>query len=293
MSDLSERVFDRGRDLPGILALIAIGRSSLHPRAFLHPGGFEWLLRRLGRGRFAVRQWFDDDALAGVVVEDSGYVIVQAALPGLDRHLWLLGQAEARLRGREAEIEVSVWDDDREQLEALGSLGYERSGTYGHELVHETLGEPAGATVPDGFSMRWLEPDLDDAYVELHRAAWSTWARSTYDRPMHDAVTAMPDFDRRLVSIVAAPDGTLAASCIGWFDPRTRTVEIEPLGTRPQFRRLGLAHAIVRETVTRSAQRGATSVMVWGVNANPVAVHLYESSGFRRRRTLREHRRAL
>ena len=141
--------------------------------------------------------------------------------------------------------------------------------------------------------MRWLEPDLDEAYVELHRAAWSTWAPSSYDREMHASVTSMPDFQRELVPIVAAPDGTLAAYCIAWSDPHTQTVEIEPLGTRPEFRRLGLARAIVHEVLQRSAERRATTVMVWSVSKNPEARRLYESAGFRSRRGLREHKRTL
>jgi ribosomal protein S18 acetylase RimI-like enzyme len=141
--------------------------------------------------------------------------------------------------------------------------------------------------------MRWLEPELDGAYVELHRAAWSTMAPSTYTRELHDAVTAMPDFDRRLVPIVAARDGTLAEYCISWLDPHTRTVEIEPLGTHPGFRRLGLGRAIVAEVMRRAAAHDARSVLVWGAHANDAALHLYESSGLRSRRLLREYRRAL
>jgi ribosomal protein S18 acetylase RimI-like enzyme len=141
--------------------------------------------------------------------------------------------------------------------------------------------------------MRWLEPQLDDAYVELHRAAWSTVKPSDYDGRLHASVTSMPDFERKLVPIIAAPDGTLAAYCIAWFDPLTQTVEIEPLGTRPGYRRLGLARAIVQEVLFRSAARQAKSVMVWGAHQNVVAFHLYESSGLRSQRVLREYKREL
>jgi GNAT superfamily N-acetyltransferase len=294
MADLTERAFDRGRDLPAVLDLVARARGSADPRAFLHPGGLQWLLRRIGHGSFTIRQWFARDALAGVLIDDSGYVIGQTAAGGMEGHLWLLEQAEARLRSwKHATIEVSVWDDDAELRGSLRSRGYEPSGTFGSELVNDAIVVRDDPKLPDGFTMRWLERGLDEAYVELHRAAWSTWMPSTYDDRMHAAVTAMPDFDRELVPIVAARDGRLAASCIAWFDPRTLTVEIEPLGTHPDFRRLGLAGAIVREVIRRSAARGAKAVMVWGVSANPVAVQLYESAGFRSGRVLREYRRGL
>jgi ribosomal protein S18 acetylase RimI-like enzyme len=294
MTALTERAFDRVRDLPDLLDLVGRARASSDPHAFLHPGGLQWLLRRLGNETFSVLRWMDGEGLAGFGVCDAGYVMVQPASSSLDQYLMLLSRAEAHLRQSDnPAIEVSVWDDDRALVSALQPLGYEPSGTYGHELTYQLVDASPRATLPDGFSMRWLEPSLDDAYVELHRAAWSTWAPSTYERRMHASITSMPDFERELVPIIAAADGTLAAYCIAWFDPRTQTVEIEPLGTRPEFRRLGLARAIVGEVLNRSAERGAKSVMVWSVSSNPEARHLYESAGFRSQRVLREYRRTL
>jgi ribosomal protein S18 acetylase RimI-like enzyme len=252
------------------------------------------LLRRLGRETFKVLRWVDGDRLAGFTVDDAGYVMLVAASPSLDPYLALLEQAEARVRQTgQGAIEVSAWDDDHELLTAFARRGYELSGTFGHELVCEPIGPLSVLRLPEGFSMRWLEPQLDDAYVELHRAAWSTRAPSDYDRRLHASVTSMPDFERKLVSIVAAPDGTLAAYCIAWFDALTQTVEIEPLGTHPGFRRLGLARAIVQDVFRRSAARNAKSVMVWGAHQNAVAFHLYESAGLRSRRVLREYKRML
>ena len=284
-----QREFDLERDLAALLVLVAGARASDHPHAFVHPGGLQWLLRRFGRANFAVSLSPD-----GVIVDDSGYVIVQAASTSVDAHLHLLGRAEEdrRRRGGSA-IEISVWDDDAEVLAAVRSLGYAPSAghEFGYELIHTIGNGPVAPALPNGFEMRWLEPDLDDAYVELHRAAWSTVAPSTYDRAAHAAVVAMPDFDRELVPIVAAPEGMLAASCIAWFDPVTRTSEIEPLGTHPGYRRRGLARAVSLEAVRRSAERGATSVLVWGVGDHRTA--LYQSAGFRPARVLREYARAL
>jgi ribosomal protein S18 acetylase RimI-like enzyme len=292
VADLAEHPFELARDLPALLAVVAEGRASHDPHAFLHPGGLQWLLRWLGHRPFEVHQWRDGAALAGAIVDDSGYVMLVSADPSLERYLWLLDRAEEGRRAHGGStIEMSAWDGDAELLSAIGSRGYAPSGTYGRELVNDDVRAARRPRLPDGFRMRWLEPELDDAYVELHRAAWSTKGPSSYRRELHDAVTAMPDFDRRLVPIAAAPDGTLAAYCISWLDPHTRTVEIEPLGTRPEYRRLGLGRAIVDEVMRRAAERDARSILVWGAHAYAVALHLYESSGLRSRRVLREYRR--
>ena len=293
MADLTRHDFDGQADMASLLSLVGRARST-DPHASLHPGGLQWLLRRLGRDDFAVHRWTDDDALAGFTVFDSGYVLIQAAHPSVDSYVALLRGTETHHRQLGATaVEVSVWEEDGEMLSQLRDLGYESSGTYGQELVHATRVAPRRPTLPNGFSMRWLEPELDAAYVELHRAAWSTRAPSTYNREMHASVTSMPDFERELVPIIAAPDGTLAAYCIAWFDPRTRTTEIEPLGTRPEYRRLGLARAISEEVVRRSAERGANSVMVWSVDKLPDARRVYESAGFVGQRMIREYRRNL
>lgn len=282
-----EREFVLERDLPALLAFVSGVRAADHPHASVHPGGLQWLLRKVGQPDFRVL--FSPD---GLVVDDGGYVMVVAASPSVDAHLHLVDRAEEDRRRRgETQLELSVWDDDTEVLSALRSQGYTLSGTEGEQLVRRTDDGPHTPALPDGFSMRWLEPGLDDAYVDLHRAAWSTIRPSTYDRAAHAKVAAMPHFDRALVPIVAAPDGTLAASCITWYDPVTRTSEIEPLGTHPRYRRRGLARAVSVEAVRRSAERGASSVMVWGVGAD--RIRLYESAAFRSARTLREHRLAL
>ena len=294
MTDLTARPFDRSRDLAELLAIVSRARTTSDPHAFLHPGGLQWLLRRLGTDTFAVRRWMKGDALAGYAVADAGYVMVLPPGPSLDAYLALLDAEElhAGNDGRAA-IEVSAWEGDREMLTALEDRGYAASGTFGHELVRELTGPLPARALPAGFVMRWLEPDLDSSYVELHRAAWmKNGVPSSYQRQMHDLVVTMPDFTRELVPIVVAPGGRLAAYCIAWFDPRTRTTEIEPLGTHPEFRRLGLGRAIVNEVFRRSAEQGASSVMVWGAHGNDVAFHLYASSGMRSRRVEREYRRA-
>ena len=103
----------------------------------------------------------------------------------------------------------------------------------------------------------------------------------------------MPDFRYDLVPIIASTDGALAAYCMSWWAPRSATVEIEPLGTHPNFRREGLATAIVHEVVRRSWALGAKYVLVWATSLNPEAKALYLSAGLRTRRLVRDHRLAL
>ncbi len=295
MGALRVRAFDQDRDLAAVLQFVGRSRARGDTGAIFHPGGLQWWLRRVGRAGFEVAVLADDDAPVGLALRDETDVIVQTDAAHAEDRRELLAWVETRVRGSaESEIFVSVADGDDGLRRTVLSRGYAPSERYGYELVYDLAAEPGAPELPPGFEMISLTPALTDRYVALHRAAWSRPnAQSTYDRRQHDSVTAMPDFRYDLVPIVAAPDGTLAAYCMSWWDSRSRSFEIEPLGTHPDFRRKGLARAIVREVLRRSWALRATYVLVWGVSGNPEAKSLYESAGLRSRRVLRDYRLAL
>jgi GNAT superfamily N-acetyltransferase len=292
MSSLRLRPLDHARDLTALMDLVGRSRAGGDPAAIFHPGGLQWWLRRIGKPGFEVAVLSHGDDLVGMALRDQDDVIVQTDTAHARDRADLLAWAEASARdSAEPEIFVSVAEEDDDLRELVSRRGYEPSERYGYELVSELAAEPASPELPNGFEMISLTPALADAHVALHRAAWSRPnTPSSYDRPQHDAVVAMPDFRYELVPIVRAADGTLAAYCMSWWDERSASVEIEPLGTHPEYRRLGLARAIVREVMRRAWELRARNVLVWGGTTNPEAKALYLSAGMRSRRTLLDYR---
>ncbi len=84
--------------------------------------------------------------------------------------------------------------------------------------------------------------------------------------------------------------GDLLSSCIGWLDPVNKIAEIEPLGTRPAFARMGLARAVVLEVLRRMRAHGMETALVYGTHANEPARQLYLSAGFEPDRTIYNYR---
>jgi mycothiol synthase len=74
----------------------------------------------------------------------------------------------------------------------------------------------------------------------------------------------MPHYDPQLDLMVIAPDGTPAAGCICWVDPVNCVGLFEPVGTRPQFRRQGLATALMLGGLQRLRDRGMQAALVTG-----------------------------
>lgn len=288
------RPFDRERDLSGVLDLVGRSRARGDIGAIFHPGGLQWWLRRVGRAAFDVGVLIADAEPVGLALRDGTDVIVQADAAHAGHRNELLAWVEERARSGGSELLVSIADADEEMIRIALARGYETTDRRGYELVYELGVEPGSPALPPGFEMLSLTPALTDRYIDLHRAAWARPQRpSTYDRAQHDLVTAMPDLRYDLVPIVAVGDGTLAAYCMSWWDPRSSSVEIEPLGTHPDHRRLGLARAIVHEVFRRSHALGAKYVMVWGSTANPEAEALYLSAGMRPRHHQRDYRLTL
>jgi len=78
------------------------------------------------------------------------------------------------------------------------------------------------------------------------------------------------------------------------MDEQSASLEIEPLGTHRDYRRIGLARAIVREVQHRAWANGAKHVLVWNDPAtNPAAYGLYTGAGMPVRRHVVELTKAL
>ena len=269
------RRLDPQRDLPGVVDLLGRTRAS---GGLTHPGGIQWWLRELRRDDrtdFDAYVWpTEAGVIEGFALVDGTFVVHERTDGGpapIDQIAWL--EDEMRANGRPS-IEFHVTEGDP-LGDLLAGRGYEPSGTE-LELVADVSKEPVRGPLPDGFRLGSLLDITDEAYIEGHRAAWSDRRPSPYNRALHEAVTSMPHFRPDLVTVALAPDGTVAACCIGWMDECSATLEIEPLGTHRDYRRLGLGHAIVKEVQHRAWANGATRVLVWNdPSSNPAAYGLY------------------
>jgi len=283
---MEPRPIDPARDLPAVADFLGRSRAA---GGLTHPGGTQWWLRELwrqDRGDFGAYVWTDattdggaggptDGASPGAFALVDGTFVVAETAPGGPNRVDLLGWLEGEMRGLGREslhTHVEEGDAVRDQLE---QCGYEPAGME-LELVADVADEPVVPALPSGFRFASLEEVDDERYIAGHRAAWSDTRPSSYRRELHDAVRRMPQFRADLVTIALAPDGAVASCCIGWLDEQSATLEIEPLGTHRDYRRLGLANALVKEVQHRAWVNGAKRVLVWNdPTTNPAAYGLY------------------
>jgi mycothiol synthase len=89
-----------------------------------------------------------------------------------------------------------------------------------------------------------------------------------------------PDLDL----VAEAPDGSLAAFCIGWLNRNTSlgiSGQIEPVGVHENYRNIGLGRTILMEGLRRLQLQGASQIYVETDNYRGAALELYKAAGFR------------
>jgi ribosomal protein S18 acetylase RimI-like enzyme len=253
------------------------------------------------------RLWSDADGrlLAWAVMQTPFWTIDYAIHPGAEGELhprvlaWADGRARAVLdtaSGRPSWF-VNVFAGQAGRIRDLEAAGFACQSDVGEDswskvFMRRQSSEPApDLSLPAGFVIRPLAGDGEvEAYVDLHRAVFESrnmtvaWRARTLRRPEY-----VPDLD--LVAV--APDGRLAAFCVGWLDRDAGEVvgQVEPLGARADFRRLGLGRAVLSECLRRMRGFGARRVFVETDNYRNAALDLYESAGFRAIRDVLVYRR--
>jgi GNAT superfamily N-acetyltransferase len=148
------------------------------------------------------------------------------------------------------------------------------------QLNQRDLADIETPVVPEGFRIRTAGEAGPAAAVQAHVDAW---APSTYTAEAYRGVAATKAYRDDLHILVEAPNGTMAASAIMWFDEVNRTVEFEPVGTHPDYRRLGLGRTMMLAALHRARSAGAThaTVVCLGAPGHPRARGLYSGLGFR------------
>lgn len=174
-------------------------------------------------------------------------------------------------------------EDDAATLATLRDLGFAPAGRRLSQWQRHDAPAPGGGTtaLPSGYRIRGLAgPEEFEARVAVHRAAFPTSRLTTVK---YARMLDLPHYRLEDDLVVEAPDGTLAAYAMTWWDEAGLVGEFEPVGTHPDHQRLGLARALLEEGSRRLSARGARTIQVYSDADAAPAERLYAAAGFRRR----------
>jgi ribosomal protein S18 acetylase RimI-like enzyme len=254
-------------------------RRLLGERAPWHVGDVAWGLRQHeGReSEWRIRLWVEDGrVVAWSWLKQDGRDLLEHDVHS--EHLHLLDEILAEPAARVA----FAFEDDGECRAVLARHGFTKPQEPMHYLVRDLAEPPPEAPpLPDGFTLRTVSQDDVPERVSIHR---EVWAPSRVTESSFAQVRAEWPYRESLDCVVEAPDGRFAAYCLCWPDDENRVGELEPVGTRPEFRRRGLGAAVCAFALRRLYEEGGRQAIVYCVR--DAACGLYESLGFRRHASL-------
>ncbi|MET8847668.1 GNAT family N-acetyltransferase [Amycolatopsis sp. NPDC004625] len=269
--------------------------TATHPELVNSDASFGELAWNWGRarGEGERRRWFSGGELVawgraelprrvrrndGSVKDITGAYLAYQVHP---QHAELVDEVIAWYDETAAGLERTVLPSaaDAFALRRWAAHGYEPDAPGAWSQLNERdLTDVPRPSLPAGFSFRTAAEVPPEAVVQAHVDAW---APTSYTDASYEGVRQAPGYRGDLHVLVEAPDGTMACSAIMWFDERNGTVEFEPVGTHPGYRRQGLARAMLLHGMRLALAAGARHATVACMGEPAPARELYYGVGFR------------
>lgn len=179
---------------------------------------------------------------------------------------------------------------------AYGQQVLERNGfkpvRYWFKMARDLSQPIAEPQLPEGYTLRHTEGPAEAAkWVDVFNQSFvDHWNHHDETVESHGHFLENdPNYVKERDLVAIAPDGTWAALCFCWIDPKDNEVKrrmegwIDILGTRRGFRKMGLGTAMLLAGMNKLKAEGMDTAVL-GVDAeNPSgALRLYEAVGFQK-----------
>ena len=292
---ITARPYHDIQDLRAMQSILTAGRQADSPAYYIHPGDLSWWLfysdEEQLQGKICLWEW--NNSLAGWSLLSNTTstfdVFVQPQLHGRAIEAKILLWAEeyhARvLTGLQHREIRTMWvsETDRERIQWLEMRGFVPSSQGMHALSRSLEGNLSAVSLPAGYRVR---PVAGESEVRLraavsHAAFGSAKPFEAY-WPRMLRFMRSPVYQPELDLVVVSPEGHFASFCLLWPDPVSRVGLFEPVGSHPDFRRQGLARAVMAAGLHRLKSLGMRQAIVCVDSDNAPALSLYQDIGFQK-----------
>lgn len=189
-----------------------------------------------------------------------------------------------------AHVLTEVCGGDTERARLLTELGFGKFRTWHHRRQRELAGLVDMPRPPHGFTVRGARRGEAGELASVRNHSFGDdWTGNQY----RSQVMEKPGYDVAREIVAVSPDGKFAAFADYWTDALNKTGHFEPVGTHRDFRRLGLARAVMLHAMEEMRASGMRTVTVNHDAANLAAAKLYERLGFQVTTATSGFRRAL
>jgi len=273
---IEQRAYRDGLDAEAMRDLLRRIAADGRVAPYCLPGDLDWwqVLDDERNALQRVQLWFDDSLLLGFAWPGAD----QADLVTDPDYPWLSDELISWAAQRHPAAVLWSWRRDGARIAALQRAGYAQSGAALIGLQHALQRMPAPRMLPDEWDVREVRtPEDRRRRAAAQRAAFDS-GKMTAEK--YERVREMPGYRPELDLMVIDDAGECAAFVTIWFDPGSAIGLLEPVGTRPAYRRRGLARALILHGLHRLRARGARRAWVNAEGPDSPGLQLYQALEF-------------
>jgi len=149
-------------------------------------------------------------------------------------------------------------------IQKAESLGYIKED-WSEITMKRPLNEKEDIVLPEGYSFVSFDECTYEQKALGHGKAFGYADRSIFLKSAEkglEILSTMEDFNPELDIHILGPDGDIVAFATMWYDQNNEIGILEPVGTHPEHRKLGLAKMAIYEGCNLVLEKGAKTVYV-------------------------------
>ncbi|HTY47373.1 MAG TPA: GNAT family N-acetyltransferase [Methanomassiliicoccales archaeon] len=219
--------------------------------------------------------WRREGEVVGLSVSGADNVVTPMVLPDdWETEGEILTWTEKVWSKDKQTTRIAAYDDDFARVQELETRGFERRESRGFVRKYDTSTAPQESKSPEGFVLTTLAEhgNIID-YVDAVRSAFG---RDTLDIKWFKSKERAPGYAREWV-ICALVGDRVASFCEVRVDQRGGYAELDPIGTRPEHQRKGLARALIAESFRRLSAARIGRAYIGSASEPDPSNHLYDS----------------
>lgn len=172
-------------------------------------------------------------------------------------------------------VQTYAYFGDERREEVLRQSGFCDGGEVGYMYAYDVTQEYVEKPLEPGFFIQTLAQYANiDARAEVER---KTFGQSILTRQWLEGKMRAPGYLQEWDFGAISPEGKPVAFCLAWPDHQNGMAELDPIGTHPDYRKRGLAKAIIIECFRRLREAGIRYVYISSAPEPYVSNRLYES----------------
>ena len=175
-------------------------------------------------------------------------------------------------------LTINTLEGNAQREALLTELGYTFQKIYGYYRIRNGSTSIPDFECPKGFEIRAIRKDEFEQQALLIQKVFGHGEWFTAD--ILEWIANCSFYKKELDLVAITPAGIIASFCTFRLDPNSKIIALEPMGTNPDYRKLGLGKALLTEGIKRSMKYDPPFFYIDGAADTPAANRLYDATGF-------------